>query len=86
MSIGFFIDRAYGVKLVVHQKPIEFLNKIIIQERKVAIWDAKNNISYLALWLDGSKVELVGIKTTVIWKNPTFYRWKVYKTTLEKNK
>ena len=49
VSIGFSIDPAYGVEPVVHQKPMEFPGKIIIQEAKAAIWEAKNDISRLVL-------------------------------------
>ena len=80
-----FIDPAYGVEPVEHQQPIEFPGKIIIEEAKVAIWEAKNDISYLALGSDGSKVELGGAETAVVWKNSASHRWKVCKTTLREN-
>ena len=86
MSIGFSIDPAYGVEPVVHQKPMEFPGKIIIQEAKAAIWEAKNDTSCLALWSDGSKVESGGAGTAVVWRNPASHRWEVYKTTLGENK
>ena len=86
VSIGFSIDPAYGVEPVVHQKPMEFPGKIIIQEAKAAIWEAKNDTSCLALWSDGSKVESGGAGIAFVWKNPAFYRWEVCKTTLGENK
>ena len=86
VSIGFFIDPAYGIQPVVHQKPMEFPGKIIIQEAKAAIRKAKNDTSYLALWSDRSKVESGGAGTAVVWKIPAFHRWEVCKTMLGENK
>lgn len=86
VSISFSIDPAYGVEPVVHQKPMEFPGKIIIQEAKAVIWEAKNDRSCLALWSDESKVELDGAGTAVVWKNPASHRWEVCKTTLGENK
>ena len=51
---------------MVHQKPIEFPGKIIIQKAKMVIWKAKNDTSCLALWSDGFKVELGGAGTAVV--------------------
>ncbi len=66
VSISFFIDPAYGVEPVVHQKPMEFLCKIMIQEAKAVLWEAKNDTSCLALWSDGSKVESGGARTAAV--------------------
>ena len=86
MSIGLCIDPAYGVEPVIHQKPTEFPGKIIIQEAKTAISEAKNDTSTLALWSDGSKVESGGAGAAVVWKNLSSHRWEVRKITLGKNK
>lgn len=43
VCIGFSIDLAKGVESVIHLKPVEFLGKIIIQELKVAIKEAKKD-------------------------------------------
>ena len=53
---------------------MEFPGKIIIQEVKVTIWEAKNDTSCLTLWSDESKIESGGAGTVVIWKKPTYHR------------
>ncbi len=60
VSVGFSIDLAEGVEPVIHLKPVEFIGKIIIQESKVAIKEAKEDMSDLILWSDGSKREAEG--------------------------
>ncbi len=87
MSIGFCINPAYGIELVIHQKHTEFPSKIIIKEIKTDISEAtKKDIFTLALWLDGSKVESGGAGTAIVWKNLSSHRWEVCKIMLEKNK
>ena len=86
VSIGFCIDPAYGVEPVVHQKLTEFPSKIIIQDEKTAILEAKKDSSTLALWTDGSKVESRGAGAAVAWKNPSSHRWEVCEIPLGKNK
>lgn len=71
---------------MVRQEPIEFPGKIIIQEAKTAIWEAKNDTSCLALWSDGSKGGSGGAGVAVVWKNPGSPRWEVCRLTLGKNK
>ena len=84
VSIGFCIDPAYGVEPVIHQKPTEFSGKIIIQEAKTAISEAKKNTSTSALWSDGVKVESGGAGAAAVWKNPSSHRWEVRKITMGK--
>lgn len=45
---------------MVHQIPTELSRKIVIQEAKTAISEAKIDISTWTLWSDGSKVESGG--------------------------
>lgn len=86
VSVDFCIDPAYGVEPVIHQIPTEFPGKIIIQETKTAISEAKNDTSTLALWSDGSKVESGGAGAAVVWKNLTSHKWEVCRISLGKNK
>lgn len=86
VSIGFCIDPAYEVEPVVYQKLTEFPGKIIIQDGKTAILEAKKDLSTLALWTDGSKVESGGAGAAVAWKNPSSHKWEVCKIPLGKNK
>lgn len=57
VSVDFSIDYAKGVEPVIHLKPAEFSGRIIIQEPKVAIKEAKEDLSDLTLWSDGSKLD-----------------------------
>ena len=58
------------VEPVIHLKTTEFLGKIILQEPKSAVGEPKKDASDLALWIDGSKLELGGAGAAVVWKNP----------------
>lgn len=71
---------------MIHLKPAEFPGKVVIQEPKTAIGEAKKDVSDLALWSDGSKLESGGAGAAVIWKNSTSHRWNVRKVSLGKNK
>ena len=70
---------------MIHLKSPEFLGKVVIQEPKTAIGEAKKDVSDLALWSDGSKLESGGAGAAVVWKNSTSYRWDVRKVSLGKN-
>ena len=83
MSVGFSIDLAEGVEPVIHLKPVEFIGKIIIQESKVAIKEAKED---MILWSDGSKREAEGAGAAVSWKSFLSYGWNTCKISLGKNK
>ena len=54
---------------MMHLKPVEFVGKIIIQKSEVAIKQAKEDISDLILWSDGSKREAGGAGVAVAWKS-----------------
>lgn len=56
VSVDFSIDLAEGVEPVIQFKPAEFSGRIIIQEPKLAIKEAKADLSDLILWSDGSKL------------------------------
>ncbi len=71
---------------MIHLKPVEFLGKIIIQESKVAIKEAKEDTSDLILWSDGSKGETGGAGAAVVWKDYLSYGWSTCKISLGKNK
>ena len=86
VCVGFSIDLAEGVEPVIHLKPVEFLGKIIIQESKVAIKEAKEDTSDLILWSDGSKGEAGGAGAAVAWKSCLSYGWNTCKISLGKNK
>ena len=86
VSVGFSIDLAEGVEPVIHLKPVEFIGKIIIQESKVAIKEAKEDMSDLIFWSDGSKREAGGAGAAVAWKIFLSYWWNTCKISLEKNK
>ncbi len=49
VSVKFSIDLAEGMEPVIHLKPAEFSGKIIIQEPKVAIREAKEDLLDLTL-------------------------------------
>lgn len=57
----------------------------VIQEPKTAIGEAKKDVSDLALWSDGSKLESGGAGAAVVWKNSTSHRWAVRKVSLGEN-
>lgn len=57
MSIDLYMNLAKRVEPVIYLRLTEFLERIIIQELKVAIKGTKKNISDLILWLDGLKEE-----------------------------
>jgi len=86
VSVGFSIDLAEGVEPVVHLKPMEFLGKIVIQERKMAMKEAKEDTSDLILWSDGSKGDAGGAGAAVTWKSLRSSSWNVRKISLGKNK
>lgn len=71
---------------MIHLKPPEFPGKIVIQELKTAIEEAKKDTSDLALWSDGSKQESGGAGAAVVWKNSISHRWDVRKVSPGKNK
>ncbi len=86
VSVGFSIDLAEGVEPVMHLMPVEFVGKIIIQESKIAIKQAKEDMSGLILWSDGSKREAGGACAAVAWKSFLSYGWNTCKISLGKSK
>lgn len=86
VSVGFSIDLAEGVEPVIHLKPVEFTGKIVIQERKMALKEAKEDTSDLILWSDGSKGDAGGAGAAVVWKSSRSFGWNVCKISLGKNK
>ena len=71
---------------MINLKYKEFSGEIIIQKPTTAISEAKKDKSDLALWSDGSKLELGSVGAAAIYKNISFHSWKSYKTALGRNK
>ena len=86
VSVDFSIDLAEGVEPVIHLKPVKFTGKIVIQERKIALKEAKEDTSDLILWSDGSRGDAGGAGAAVVWKSPRLFGWNVCKISLGKNK
>lgn len=86
VSVNFSIDLAEGVEPVIHVKPAEFSGRIIIQELKLAINEAKTGLSDLILWSDGSKLQSGGAGAAVVWKDSLTQGWNTCKSSLGKNK
>lgn len=84
--MNFSIEPAEGVEPVIHLKPAEFSGRIIIQEPKVAIKEAKEDLSDLTLWSDGSKLDSGGAGAAVVWRNCLSQAWNTRKISLGKNK
>ena len=84
--MDFSIDLAEGVEPVIQFKPVEFSGRIIIQEPKLALKEAKTDLSDLILWSDGSKLQSGGAGAAVIWRNCLPHGWNTCKISLRKNK
>lgn len=67
-------------------EPANFPGKVIIQERKMAIKEAREHTSDLILWSDGSKGDAGGADAAVVCKSPWSYAWNICKISLRKNK
>lgn len=75
VSVGFSIDSGEGVEPVIRLKSTK--GKLLFKNQKTAIEEAQKDVSDLALWLDGSKLESGGAGAAVVWKNPVSHRWGV---------
>lgn len=71
---------------MVHLKRTEFFGKIMIQEVKTAMEEARKDVSDLALWSDGAKAESGGAGAAVVWKGFHSNRWNTRKISLGENK
>lgn len=66
VSIGFSIDPAEGVEPISAMPLQVFPGKVFIEERSRAIRMAKENLSDLTLWCDGSKLDQGGTGAAVV--------------------
>ena len=82
-KVGTFAE---GVEPVIQFKPAEFSGRIIIQEPKLAIKEAKADLSDLILCSDGSKLQSGGAEAAVVWRNCLLHGWNTCKISLGKNK
>lgn len=71
---------------MIHFKKAEFSGRISIQEPKLAIKEAKADLSDLILWSDGSKLRSGGAGAAVVWRNCLPHGWNTCKISLGKNK
>ncbi len=64
--MNFSINLTEGVEPVIYLKLTEFSGRIIIQEPKVAIREAKEDLLDLTLWSDWSKLDSEGVGAAVV--------------------
>ena len=86
VSVKFSIDPAEGTEPIWAMPGLSFPGKLIIEDRKRAILEAKGGMAHLKLWCDGSKLDK-GTGAAVVWeKGGTTKEWQEKKVGLGLNK